>query len=90
MAIANLSPPDRGRLEQQASRILRMQSPDPVTRWQAREEQIAEAAREYSDRLIQQAEQSRKALEAQERAAERYERENPKYRPLPPGAKVSK
>ena len=48
MAIANLSPPDRRRAEQQASRILRMQSPDPVTRWQAREEQIAEAAGSFN------------------------------------------
>ncbi len=89
MAIANLSPPDRRRAEQQASRALRLQSIDPVERYRAREEQIAEAAREYSGELLRQAERNRKAQEAQERAYDRLERENQKYRPLPPGAKVT-
>lgn len=89
MAIVNLPPAAAAKQQQQASRALRLQSIDPVERYKAREEQIAEAAREYSGELLRQAERNRKAQEAQERAYDRIEREHQKYRPLPPGAKVT-
>ena len=88
MATAFLNPIDRARVERRQSQIERLNSVDPVTRYKAKEEALADAASSFSRGMVQKAKQAEKKYLEIERNAERAEREYYKYKPLPQGAKI--
>lgn len=57
-----------------------MNSPDPVTRYRAKEKAMNRAFMEISAAMVQQAKDNAKAAEKQELEAQRFEREYYKYK----------
>ena len=83
MAWANLSPPEQAQSEREKSLIRRLNSVDPVTRYNAREEAFSGAMLEASNTLVRQAEAN--ARQFQREQAEYEKRQNSKFKPLPYG-----
>ena len=75
MATVNLPPAAAAKQQQQASRILRLNSPDPLERYTARQESFNEAAASLGRAMVQQAKANAAAVERQDREAQRAERE---------------
>lgn len=90
MAIVNNPPHVQAAEARQAALERRMNSADPVERWQAREQLIGSYAAQMGRAMAAQAEKSASAYQAELRRCEEADRRNSKYRPLPPGAKVTK
>ncbi len=88
MATAFLNPIDRARVERRQSQIERLNSIDPVTRYKAKEEALADAVTSFSKGVVQKAKQAEKEYLDIERKAERAEREYYKFKPLPQGVKT--
>ena len=89
MATAFQPPHIAAQQAKQADLAQRMESPDPVTRYKAKEA-INGYAAEFGHAMAAQADQTARAYQAQMRFYERSDRENNPYKPLPKWAKVSK
>lgn len=74
----------------QADLAKRMESPDPVTRYKAKEEAINGYAVEFGRAMAAKADQTARAYQEQMRFYEQADRAGNPYKPLPKGAKVSK
>ena len=90
MAIANQAPHIEAQQARQAALERRMNSADPVERWQAREQLIGSYAAQMGRQMAAQAEKSASAYQAELRRCEEADAQYIKYAPLPKGAKVTK
>lgn len=75
MAFAPI-PPTGGIYDAQKRRArldIAANSPDPVERWNAKQELLSDACADLGHGLVQQAINNRKAMERQERDIQRYE-----------------
>ena len=90
MAIVNNPPHVQAEEARQAALERRMNSADPVERWQAREQLIGSYAAQMGRAAVAEAEKNARRLDAQMRFYERSDRENCPYKPLPHNAKVTK
>lgn len=68
----------------------RLEGPDPVTRYKAKEEAMSGYAADLGKAMTAQAEQTARAYQAEIRRCEEADRRNNPYKPLPKGAKVTK
>ena len=80
MAIAFVDPISAARKSRRDQLAADMKSPDPVTRYRAKEKAMNHAFMEISAAMVQQAKANAKAAEQQELEAQRFEREYYKYR----------
>lgn len=90
MAIANQAPHIEAQQARQVALERRMNSADPVERWQAREQLIGSYAAQMGRAAVAEAEKNARRLDAQMRFYEKSDRENCPYKPLPHNAKISK
>ena len=90
MAIAYQPPHIVAQQAKQADLARRINSQDPVERWNAKEEAMSSHAAEFGRAMAAQAEQTAKQYQAQMRFYEQADRAGNPYKPLPKGAKVSK
>ena len=89
MAISYQPPHIAAQQAKQADLARRMKSPDPVTRYRAREEVVSGFSAQFGRAMAAQAEQTARAYQAEIRRCEEADRRNNRYRPLPRGAKVT-
>ena len=90
MATAFQPPHIAAQLAKQADLARRINSPDPVTRYKAKEEAMSGYAAEYGRAAVTQAKENERRYQEQMRRYEQSDRENTPYKPLPKWAKVSK
>ena len=75
MAFVNLPPHEQARLNRQRAEQRALNSVDPVERWKAKEHDFNRDMAQISGAMVQQAQANAKAMERQEREAQRAERE---------------
>lgn len=90
MATAFQPPHIAAQQAKQADLARRINSPDPVERWNAKEEVMSGYAAEFGRAAVAQAKENARQIQEQMRFYERSDRENNPYKPLPKWAKVSK
>ena len=90
MAVVNNPPHVQAAEARRAALERRMNSADPVERWQAREQLIGSFAAQMGRAMAAQAEKSARAYQAELRRCEEADAQYIKYAPLPKGAKVTK
>lgn len=75
MAIAGLPPHEQARLNRKRAEQRALNSPDPVERWKAKERAFNRDMAQISAAMVQQAHENARAMERQEREAQRFEQE---------------
>ncbi len=80
MAFANVPPGMAAAMSRAKAERDAMNSPDPVTRYRAKEKAMNRAFMGISAAMVQQAKDNAKAAEQQELEAQRFEREYYKYK----------
>lgn len=90
MALAFVDPISAARAARQEKLAADMRSPDPVTRYKAKEEAINGYAAEFGRAMVAKADQTARAYQEQMRFYEQADRAGNPYKPLPKWAKVSK
>ena len=86
MAVANVPPGMAAAMSRAKAERDAMNSPDPVTRYRAKEKAMSDYAADYGRAAVAQAKETARQHQEQLRF---YEQKNP-YKPLPKWAKVSK
>ncbi len=90
MALAFVDPISAARAARQEKLAADMRSPDPVTRYKAREAYLSSGAESLGGALVAEARAREKAFQRQQAEFDRRERQNPKYQPLGPGDTIIK
>ena len=90
MATAFQPPHIAAQQAKQADLARRINSPDPVERWNAKEEVMSGYAADFGRAMAAQAEQSARAYQAEIKRCEEADRRNNPYKPLPKGTKITK
>lgn len=73
--VASIPPPMAKRMDEESRLLRQLESPDPTARWTARQYISNRNMARASSALVQQAQANAKALQEQERQAERAEQE---------------
>lgn len=90
MAVANVPPGMAAAMSRAKAERDAMASPDPLTRYRAREAYLSSGAESLGEALAAEARARGKAFQRQQAEFDRRERQNPKYRLIGPGDKIIK